>query len=246
VRRRSARSTDTRGASDDTGQAVLAQEAVRLRALLREARAATAAEARGQARSEIRVWSAIAIVVALIIGGVIGHFGFTDPAVTLLEEPKRAPALQIVQDEASAIAPPDTLRVYISGAVAEAQVVEAPAGSLVADALELAGGAASDADLDAVNLAAPVRDNQHIVVPRLTERVTTREDESALAPLIDINTAPSEELMTLPEIGQTRAADIVSYRAANGPFERIEDIVDVPGIGPGILEQITHLITVED
>jgi len=257
VKRRSARDTDTRGADTDTGQQVLAQEAARLRELLRDARAATAAEALGQARQELRILAAIVAGVALLIGGLIGHFGF--PAAQSTPDEMEQPAIQPPSEgitDADRVsgdlveAAPWPLRVYISGAVAKAQVVEVPAGSIVSDVLELAGGATADADLDAVNLATPVSDNQHIVIPRLAERVEDTGDEIAgvATPiaLIDINTASCDELATLPRIGETRAADIVSYRAVNGPFERIEDIQDVPGIGPVTFEQISLLITIED
>lgn len=62
--------------------------------------------------------------------------------------------------------------------------------------------------------------------------------------LVDINTATAEELEALPGIGETRAAAIVEYREANGPFRRIEDLTQVAGIGEGILEQIGDEITV--
>ena len=62
--------------------------------------------------------------------------------------------------------------------------------------------------------------------------------------LIDINTASSFELETLPGIGPTTAQKIIDYREANGPFFSIEDIINVSGIGPGTYERIKDLITV--
>lgn len=64
------------------------------------------------------------------------------------------------------------------------------------------------------------------------------------AALVNINTASSAELDTLPGIGASRAADIIAYRNANGPFTAIEDIMDVSGIGEGIFDDIKDLITV--
>lgn len=63
---------------------------------------------------------------------------------------------------------------------------------------------------------------------------------------ININTAPAGELQELPGIGAKRAADIVAYREANGPFRIVEELTDVPGIGEGILAGLIEYITVED
>ncbi|MCR5783155.1 MAG: helix-hairpin-helix domain-containing protein [Clostridia bacterium] len=62
--------------------------------------------------------------------------------------------------------------------------------------------------------------------------------------LININTAGTEELKSLPGIGEKRAEDIIAYRNANGAFPDIYAIKDVPGIGDGIFEQLADKITV--
>jgi len=62
--------------------------------------------------------------------------------------------------------------------------------------------------------------------------------------LVNINTASEAELCILPGIGEVRARNIVEYREKNGPFEKIEDITLVAGIGSGIFEDIIDLITV--
>ena len=53
---------------------------------------------------------------------------------------------------------------------------------------------------------------------------------------VDINTAGQEELMQLPGIGEKRAQDIVDYREAHGPFQSVDELDNVSGIGPAILE----------
>ena len=60
---------------------------------------------------------------------------------------------------------------------------------------------------------------------------------------MDINTADEETLMTLPGIGETRAKAIVVYRAEHGPFRYVEELLSVPGIGEGILNELMDLIT---
>lgn len=62
---------------------------------------------------------------------------------------------------------------------------------------------------------------------------------------ININTAPAIELERLPGIGEKRAADIVAWREANGPFQDIEDLLEISGLGPGIFGQIEPYVTVE-
>ncbi|MCD6286967.1 MAG: ComEA family DNA-binding protein [Anaerolineae bacterium] len=256
---RSVRKGHTQRATDGADRQVLEQEVARLRTLLREARADTRRETWAEVRRRFRLRVAGLGLIALIIGGLIGHYGF--PGEPPMPESAQAPAPPMSPGPANsvstagtgdqAVTTPWPISVYVSGAVAKAQVVELPAGSLIADALDRAGGAGADADLDAVNLAAPLVDNQHVVVPRLTDRVSSAATQqlgtnSTPAALIDINTASPDELESLPYIGGSRAADIVSYRAENRPFERIEDIQNVPGIGPTIYEHIAHLITIED
>lgn len=63
---------------------------------------------------------------------------------------------------------------------------------------------------------------------------------------VNINTADAGTLTTLPGIGEKRAADIIAYREANGPFPIPEAITDVPGIGETILKDIIDRITVEE
>jgi competence protein ComEA len=61
---------------------------------------------------------------------------------------------------------------------------------------------------------------------------------------ININTAETEELMLLPSVGEGRAEDIIEYREENGDFSRIEDIMQVSGIGEKTFEEIKEQITV--
>lgn len=61
---------------------------------------------------------------------------------------------------------------------------------------------------------------------------------------ININTASAAELETLPRIGPAVAQRIIDYREKNGKFNRIEDIMKVPGIGEKVFEQIKDKITV--
>lgn len=68
----------------------------------------------------------------------------------------------------------------------------------------------------------------------------------ALAGTVNINTADSTELETLPGIGESKAAAIIQYRTEHGPFKTIADLDAVPGIGPSTLESLTPLVSFGD
>lgn len=61
---------------------------------------------------------------------------------------------------------------------------------------------------------------------------------------MNINTASAEELQNLTGIGEVKAQRIVTYRENNGPFERVEDLLNVEGIGPATLDAIRDFVTV--
>jgi competence protein ComEA len=144
------------------------------------------------------------------------------------------------------------MRVHVSGEVVRPGVYAFQAGSIVQDAVEAAGGPTGLADLESLNLAAPLAEGQQVFVPAVGEpplpdgESQTFERSSLPSPdaRININTATAEELEALPEIGPVMAAKIVAYRTTHGPFETIEDIQDVDGIGPKTFEAIKDLIEV--
>ena len=117
------------------------------------------------------------------------------------------------------------------------------------DAIDVAGGPASDADLDRINLAIELRDQQQVYVPREGEThspppISGGGGAADTGALVNINTATAAELETLPRIGPTMAGRILEYREANGPFKAIEDIQNVQGIGLTTFEGLRDLITV--
>jgi competence protein ComEA len=134
-----------------------------------------------------------------------------------------------------AILPPSShITVYVEGEVNTPGVYKLNEGSLVADAIEAAGGFSSNADHASVNLAASVRDASHIHVYRLGD----------VPQKVDINTAEAWLLQPLPGIGETLANRIIDYRTGNGPFQETEELMKVEGIGTRLFEQIREKITV--
>jgi competence protein ComEA len=142
--------------------------------------------------------------------------------------------------------------VHISGQVYKPGLVELESGSRVVDAVNKAGGLKEDADLDRINLAKKLADEEKIYVPKVGENTDNVSDISIAEGSdigdntdgkIDINNATKEELISLPGIGEVIADRIIDYRK-NNRFKTIEDIKNVSGIGSKKYEGIKDLIKV--
>ena len=142
--------------------------------------------------------------------------------------------------------------VHITGAVPRPGVYALPQGARVQDVISAAGGFLAEAEKTAINLAALLEDGQKLDIPYMEGaspilatpgvEVITNTTE-----LININTASAAELDTLPKIGPTLAQRIIDYREQNGPFQQIEDITNVTGLGDvggPTWDKIKDLITV--
>jgi competence protein ComEA len=133
------------------------------------------------------------------------------------------------------ILPPSSeIWVDVEGEVTAPGVYELNREALIADAIEVAGGFSAEADCASVNLAATVRDGEHIHVYGVGE--TPQK--------VNINTAEAWLLEALPGIGETLAQRIVDYRTLNGHFREIDELMMVEGIGTNLFEQIQDKITV--
>lgn len=180
------------------------------------------------------------IVLALPIAAGLLVFAWRQPT---------SDPIQIILVAPTAMPTPGPIRVYVSGAVRQPDVYTLPPGSIVKDGLAAAGGPAPDADLDHINLAQPLSDGQQVIVPRRGEALSPTAasatvSSNAVNGLININTASAQELEALPGIGPALAQSIVSYRNEHGPFQAVEDLKNVPGIGEARFERLKGLITV--
>jgi competence protein ComEA len=154
--------------------------------------------------------------------------------------------------------PPLLLKVYVTGAVANPAVYSIPRLSRVESAIQAAGGFLESADTQKINLASKLIDGEEIVVPYIGQNISTTSPGSPTAQTqiiqaspsidnpLDINTATQEQLDNLPGIGTAKAQQIIAFRQQNGPFQKIDDLQNVPGIGPGIFAKIKDLITVSN
>ncbi len=150
------------------------------------------------------------------------------------------------------------LKVYIAGAVRYPGVYRLQPGDRLEDALAAAGGGDEEADLEAINLARRVEDEAYYHMPRLGEtprpsvaeaanpvlgQGASRENSTSNGGLVNLNTASSDLLETLPGIGPVRAQAIVDDREQNGLFQSVEEVTRVPGIGSAIYNSIRPLVT---
>ncbi len=154
-----------------------------------------------------------------------------------------APAPSAEPTTVAPIAARAVFPVYVSGWVVTPGVVEVTEGSIVADALAAAGGALEGALLDTINLARPLAEGDHVQIPGPGDPVAAIPGEGD-GGLIALNRADSSELEDLPGLGPVLAERIVAYREANGPFETVEDLLEVPGIGEAKLASIRDLVVV--
>lgn len=174
------------------------------------------------------------------------------------------------QDEAAALAAVQTkvtyIVVHVCGAVEHPGVYELKENSRVMDAVTAAGGLSEDADSEYVNLASILADEDKVRIPtkeevtmlsegKITEsdigvtnqkssEITDENTDGSTSDKVNINTADSAQLCTLPGIGQTRAESILAYRREHGSFSKIEDIMQVSGIKESSFQKIKDRITV--
>ena len=194
------------------------------------------------ARLALNTVLVLAIVACLVGAVVLIVRDSRSPDGVVVSIPTRLPQTPTPQ-------PQSELIVHVSGAVRQPGVYTMGSDDRAADALRVAGGPTDDADLDRVNLAKKLRDEEQLHIPLKREEVIdSRPVTQSIAPatfdVLDLNSATIEELESLPGIGSKKAAAIVDYRETNGPFRMIDDLVLVNGIGEGILGSIRHLVQV--
>ncbi len=141
--------------------------------------------------------------------------------------------------------------VAVTGSVRKPGVVTLAAGSRVVDAIAAAGGVLTDVDVTGLNLAAKLADGDSIVVGGGGAGVQPASRAggptgslSAGADRINLNTADQRALESLPGVGPVMAGNILSWRGSHGPFTSVEQLQEIPGIGPARLATLAPLVTV--
>lgn len=193
------------------------------------------------------------VTVLLVLGAVAVLIAFLTLRETPREVPELEPVSQASAEELEAVSeggspstapePEGEVVVHVGGEVAEPGLYTMPAGSRVADAVEEAGGARADTDLDLLNLARPLADGERILVGVEEEHTVDGASGEAGGP-IDINRAGETELRTLPGIGEKRARQILAHREAlGGSFGSVDDLLGVEGIAERTLENLRPHVT---
>ncbi|WP_282154791.1 helix-hairpin-helix domain-containing protein [Cytobacillus gottheilii] len=138
--------------------------------------------------------------------------------------------------------------VDVKGSVENPGVYEAEDGDRVVDLIAEAGGLENDADEKMINFAQRVTDEMVLYIPKegeesagieLNMSANSIDDET-----VNLNTADSAELQTLPGIGPAKAEAIIDYRDTNGSFAEKEELKEISGIGDKTYEKLAELIKV--
>jgi len=218
-------------------------------------------------RDRVSAWRAdarlgvVLLVVAAVVAGVLwyrigvaggGSAGTARPPTPTTHEtsvpgsPGTTPAVDSQGSREGVV-------VHVAGAVTTPGVVELAAGARVIDAIEAAGGAKPEADLDRLNLAAKVADGERVLVQTVFEAPVPADagsgtSESGTADpaggLLNLNTATSAQLEELPGIGPVLASAILDERERRGGFRSLNELRDVRGIGEKRFEDLRHRVTV--
>lgn len=146
--------------------------------------------------------------------------------------------------------------IHIDGEVASPGIKYLETGARISDAIEASGGATSLVDFSKINLAYVLKDGQKVHVPSIYEPIDTAtvsndagenviiKDTNSSSNMVNINTATQAELETLPGVGASTALKIINYRNQNGNFKKIEDLMNVSGIGEAKFSTIKDHITI--
>lgn len=166
---------------------------------------------------------------------------------------------------------PREVVVHVVGAIKKPGVQHFSPDSRVQDAIEKAGGTLPDADLESINLAAKLEDGSQVYVPHKNASANSQAPAEAYNPeksrgiysakpktgpaspthsgaktpttVINLNTASSEQLQSIPGIGPATAEKIMEYRTQHGGFATVDELTVVKGIGAKKLEKMRKWLT---
>lgn len=185
------------------------------------------------------------ILLCVLLTGCV----LTSVAAEYFFRPAAAPLPQAVQTEENTSA---QIKVYVSGAVVRPGIYNLPAAARAQDAVTAAGGFTQAANPEKVNLAKKLKDGSQVNVPSQSSKKAAsgsgRRSERQNAAgnyvrTVNINTAGLDELVSLPGIGEATAQKIIDYRRVQ-PFSKIEDLMQVKGIGQGKFQKLQDRITI--
>jgi competence protein ComEA len=198
-----------------------------------------------------REWAGLLVIAVLIVGGAaLWYIRSLPSSVSIQASTDRRGPSGLIKPAPSPT--PATIVVDVTGWVRRPGVYDFRQGDRVIDAIRMAGGGRSGADLTSINLAALLTDGQQIVVPRKgklgvagpgSSGTGGAPGSSGAEPLINLNTATLDQLETLPGIGPALGQRILDYRQEHGPFRSVDELLNVSGIGEKRLADIRSKVT---
>jgi competence protein ComEA len=132
----------------------------------------------------------------------------------------------------------DQIVVDVKGDVLTPGLVTLPAGARVADAIAAAGGISPNANVTSLNLAERLSDGQMVIIGN------SQSQPASSDPRINLNLATEFELDSLPGVGPVMAGRIIAWRETNHKFHSIEELQEVPGIGPKVFANLKSLVRI--
>lgn len=197
----------------------------------------------------------IIALVALLANNFIDQKedGFSNSKISLFSSDDEFEETEETKEDSNQTQASETIKVHIAGEINKEGVYEVNNGDRLDDLVKRAGGLTKDANSKEINLAMKLKDQMKTYIPSIydfedetsstNDNLLISDKPSTEIEKININKASKEELMTLPNIGEKRANAIIEYRE-NSPFEKIEDIKNVTGIGEKFYQSLKDLITV--
>jgi competence protein ComEA len=195
-------------------------------------------------RARVRVGVGAALILVLVgLGCAVFITAITPHGTSSVVAPSALPSWSASASPGSNGA---VIYVQILGQVNDPGLYAQHDGDRAMDVVAAAGGLTASADPAALNLARFLSDGEQIIVPALGESVPASGAAGAGTTTpgkVNINTADEPTLETLPRVGPAMAARILAWRAANGRFTAVEDLMSVSGIGEKTFDGLKDLVT---
>lgn len=203
-------------------------------------------------RREKILASALAVVIILFLTSLFWNKKTADPMEAALknyEQEGQEGTQAVAKEDAKSIV---ELWVDVKGAIHKPGIYKLKANARVFEAIQQAGGAVVNADINQINLAQIVEDGMVLYIPAKGEapnqftgqsNANTSPSSSGSVGKINVNTATEQELETLPGIGPAKAQRIIQYRNDHGSFASVEDLKKISGLGEKTISRFKDRIT---
>lgn len=202
-------------------------------------------------------------VVAAVLAAIGGYYFYSQESFipsarqpVIEQQLQRTEEKEITNEEPATTQKEERMMVDIKGQVKMPGVYQANEGERIIDLISRAGGLTELADQTGVNFAQHVEDAMVIYIPAVGEKGAPLSGTNESQPIssggvsqnqgkINLNKADETELQNLPGIGPAKAAAIIEYRSTSGPFNAVEDLKNVSGIGDKTFEKLKDLVSVK-